>query len=95
MEKLSETEKKLILKMEFLVGRRFRSVETLKANITNRVLTVKRVEFAVVFIKDQNQVVLSVPSFGLRIIFNWKSIDNIFEKIIISYIILDKNPSNR
>ena len=95
MAKLSQTEKNLILKMRFLDGRHFRSVETLKANITNRVLTVKRVEFAVVFIKDQNQVVLSVPSFGLRIIFNCKSVDNIFKKIRIAYILLEKNLSNR
>lgn len=95
MEELSETQKNLTTKMNFLVGRRFRSVEALKANITNRVLDVGRIEFAVIFTKDQDQVVLSVPSLNLRIIFNWQPIDNIFEKIIINDIILDKNPSNR
>ena len=95
MAKLSETEKNLILKMRFLDGRHFYSVETLKANITNRVLTVKKIDFAVVFEKDQNRVVLSIPNFNLRIIFNYKSVDNIFKKIRICYILLEKNLSNR
>lgn len=76
----------LIVKVSYLNGRNFRTIEALKANIANRVISITDISFSIIF-ESNNQIVLSVPEIGLRITFHY-TINNtdFLKKIKVLYI---------
>lgn len=76
----------LIVKVSYLNGRNFRTIEALKANIANRVTSITDISFSIVF-ESNNQIVLSVPETGLRITFHYIINNTDFlKKIKVVYI---------
>lgn len=77
--------KNLITKVSYLNGRNFRTIEALKANIANRVISITDISFSIVF-ESNNQVVLFVPEIGLRITFHIINNTDFLKKIKVAYI---------